>query len=75
MDAVTVLALAVGAACLLGGIVGVWVAMRTATRVAVKIVSAVSSDSDEVRELESRVSVLEGWRTELERIAECRPKT
>lgn len=62
MDAVSIVALAVGAVGVVGGIVGVWVAMRTATRVAVKVVAATKNDGPSVADLQRRVRLLEEWR-------------
>ena len=62
MDTVSVVALAVGAVGLVGGIVGVWVAMRTATRVAVKVIAAMKDSAPALGHLERRVHLLEEWR-------------
>ncbi|WP_419915194.1 hypothetical protein [Candidatus Poriferisodalis sp.] len=62
MDAVSIVALAAGAVGVVGGIVGVWVAMRTATRVAVKIVAATKSDGPSLDDVQRRVRLLEEWR-------------
>ena len=62
MDTVSVVALAVGAVGLVGGIVGVWVAMRRATRVTLKIIAAMRDSASTLGQLERRVHLLEEWR-------------
>lgn len=62
MDTVSIVALVVGAVGLVGGIVGVWVAMRTATRVAVRVIAALKDSAPALGHLERRVHHLEEWR-------------
>lgn len=62
MDVVSIVSLVVGAVGLVGGIVGVWVAMRTATRVAVKVIAALKDGAPALGHLERRVHLLEEWR-------------
>ena len=57
-----VVALAAGAVGLVGGIVGIWVAMRTATRVAVKVVAAANDSGPKLSDVERRLRLLEEWR-------------
>ena len=67
VDALNIVALVIGGVGLIGGAVGVWVAMRTATGVAVKIVTATKTDTDALNALSARVTTLETWRADTER--------
>ena len=64
MHEVNAVALVVGGVGLLGGIVGAWAAVRTSSRVAVKVVRAVHRDGIAVGKLEQRVAGLERWRSQ-----------
>lgn len=75
MDALNAIALAVGVLGLIGGTVAAWIAMRTATRVAVKIVTNSLDGIDSAGTVTARVEALEQWRRELERLAEIARRT
>ena len=65
MDALSIVALAVGAVGLLGGILWGWGASRTASRVAVKIVTATNDTTTDLQ-VEARLQALEAWRAKSE---------
>ena len=70
MDVLDIVFLVTGIVGIVGGTVVAWIAMRTATRVAVKIVTRSLGSIDAADAVAERVAVLEQWRRELERIAE-----
>jgi hypothetical protein len=65
MDAVSIVALALGGAGLLGGVLWGWAATRTAARLSFKIVGAAARGGTDAQ-LVARVAALEAWKAEVE---------